>query len=88
MEAREARKATSESQDGSIKPDMHKAKSAGSISASGGSSSGSGGGSTALMLTGSGAGGGGLASLAGPGLKGLKDSSSSIMAANDDLLAG
>eukprot|EP00878_Enallax_costatus_P013508 GHUV01014123.1.p1 GENE.GHUV01014123.1~~GHUV01014123.1.p1 ORF type:complete len:883 (+),score=283.34 GHUV01014123.1:471-3119(+) len=87
MEEREARKASLEHQDSTVKSDMHKAKSAGNISSSAAISSSS---STApggqLMLTGPGTPHGGLAALAGPGLKGLKDSSSSMMAS--DLLAG
>src|SRR5690348_14268282 len=88
MEDREARKAALDSQDGGIRADLHKAKSAGTISSTPNSSSGSGAPSGALTLTGPGAPGGGFAALAAPGLKGLKDSSSSSLMATDDLLAG
>lgn len=87
MEDREARKTAIDLQDGSTKPDLHKAKSASNINSTANSSSGSGATNGALMLTGPSGAGGGLASLAGPGLKGLKESSSSLMA-SDDLLAG
>lgn len=91
MEEREARRTTLEHQDSTLKSDMHKAKSTGNIiasSATAGVSSSTAPGSQ-LMLTGPGTPHGGLAALAGPGLKGLKDSSSSSsVVANDDLLGG
>ncbi|KAF8057938.1 DRP3A [Scenedesmus sp. PABB004] len=81
MEAREARKAAAADGSFDVRPDLHKAKSAGNILLAAGSSSGSGGG-------GSGPGGVGLSGLAAPaGLKGLRDGSS-LMGGSEDLLAG